>query len=572
MTDRPTASQTLGLEIDERELRAVQLISAKGKPALSQIIIIPIEHDPQQPGHVKPLYTEITQKKFQSISDKSLIITAVASSDVLVRELNIQLIKEKDIDDVLEFQSEPLLPYSSDEAIIDRIVINKGLENTELTICAVKSEHLSAYLQTWHEVGIEPEVISCDQAALATFSKQFSSIDTLHYVLHIGHKETTIILSNDGKLLYSQACRHGTNELFEAFAHDTGLTEKELETGFSRFNFNGPEMTNYPTLLEAFKTLQIEITKRLFSLAKQYPGQEIETVLVTGHGAALNLLPEALNQALGKKIHYPKTSSGFNLTPMELRRFAIPLGLALSALPKATHNINFRQKDFVYPYPWKRIKKPIGIYLSLCLAFSLTLLFLGNAYITSQEDGLRKKYLNVLTLMKKPFQEVEKEIESITPSATTFSNEKGKPIIEMTQADMSRRLSILEKELKESPNVFPLQPNTPRVSDVLAWFSTHPHFTELDPESGKPKIQLESFSYRMVKLPEFNKPRERYQARVEIEFSSLTPRYAREFHDILLAPNELVDPSEDVKWSTERGRYRASFFLKDKTIYPSARR
>ena len=83
---------------------------------------------------------------------------------------------------------------------------------------------------------------------------------------------------------------------------------------------------------------------------------------------------------------------------------------------------------------------------------------------------------------------------------------------------------------------------------------------------------LENFSYKMVKRPEFNKKKEHYQVKVEIEFSTHTPRYAREFHDILLAPNEIIDPTSDVKWSSERGRYRASFFLKDKTLYPNAKR
>jgi type IV pilus assembly protein PilM len=36
----------------------------------------------------------------------------------------------------------------------------------------------------------------------------------------------------------------------------------------------------------------------------------------------------------------------------------------------------------------------------------------------------------------------------------------------------------------------------------------------------------------------------------------------------LIAPNELVDPKGEVKWNANKGKYRASFFLKDKTAYP----
>ena len=56
--------------------------------------------------------------------------------------------------------------------------------------------------------------------------------------------------------------------------------------------------------------------------------------------------------------------------------------------------------------------------------------------------------------------------------------------------------------------------------------------------------------------------------KVELEFSTATPKLAREFHDALIAPNQIVDPKGEVKWSSNRGKYRTSFFLKDKTLYP----
>lgn len=172
--------------------------------------------------------------------------------------------------------------------------------------------------------------------------------------------------------------------------------------------------------------------------------------------------------------------------------------------------------------------------------------------------------------MKKPFDEHEKELITKDPYERNFSAEEARDIKEISQTSIRKRLTLLEKEIKETPDTFPLYPNTPRVNDVLSWFSNHPLVKGDDPE--KQKILLENFNYRMVKRPEQNKRKERYQVKVEIEFSTSTPRYAREFHDALLAPNEIVDPKGDVKWNSERGRYRTSFFLKDKTAYPNAKR
>jgi type IV pilus assembly protein PilM len=133
-------------------------------------------------------------------------------------------------------------------------------------------------------------------------------------------------------------------------------------------------------------------------------------------------------------------------------------------------------------------------------------------------------------------------------------------------------VEYLDKDLQASPDLFPLWPNIPKVSDVLAWLSTQ-HV--LMSKKGKPdmknlqSIQIESFNYSVVKRPDQSKKQEKYQVKVELEFTSPTPKLAREFHDSLIEPNALIDPKGEVKWNSSHGRYRTSFYLKDKTVYPS---
>ena len=138
--------------------------------------------------------------------------------------------------------------------------------------------------------------------------------------------------------------------------------------------------------------------------------------------------------------------------------------------------------------------------------------------------------------------------------------------------DLQQRMRYLDKELQSSPDTFPLLPNVPRVSDVLAWLSTHPVLSGKNSPGApvSPPIQIESFNYTMIKRPEQTKKQEKYQVKVEFEFTTSTPKQAREFHDALIAPNDFVDPKGEIKWSSNRGKYRTSFFLKDKTTYPSS--
>lgn len=240
-------------------------------------------------------------------------------------------------------------------------------------------------------------------------------------------------------------------------------------------------------------------------------------------------------------------------------------------LPISESEINFRQSEFAYPHPWKRVQKPLILYFALCLGLAFAFYLFGNAYIHRQEDKLKYEYVDLLDSMKKPYSLFETEFnESLPTNKGTSDTPEVVNVLELSQSDIVQRLDYLDKELTAKPDLFPLLPNTPKVSDVLAWMTKLSKASDLkeEKETEDNGIQLTSFSYKMMKRPEFNKKKEVYQVKVELEFITSSPKNAREFHDALVTPNDFLDSNNEVKWSSERGKYRISFFLKDKTYYP----
>lgn len=277
-----------------------------------------------------------------------------------------------------------------------------------------------------------------------------------------------------------------------------------------------------------------------------------------------------LCQKINKTLILPENRD-WNLTETELQEYAVPIGLALKGLPKAKEQINFRQQEFAYPYPWKRYKKPLSAYMVLCCLAALFFFLFGESWIGFHEDHLKEEYGKTLQLMNKSYDTFEAEYEQKNPRGK--NNKEMISLKKLSQQDLLDRFNMLEKELESTPDLFPLLPNIPRVSDVFAWLSMHPNVVQNDTEGkNQPLLQIENFNYAVVKRPELSKKNERYQAKVELEFSTSTPKFAREFHDALIAPNEFVDPKSEIKWSANRGKYRTSFFLKDKTMYPNASR
>lgn len=564
MFEKPKAFHVLGLEQVANEVRGAKLSQKRGKPTLDNLFSIPIPEETT--NDVKPLYIKSSGKSLKQVAKRYLIATTLMPGEALVRSMEVTLKKLSDIDSVLAFQAEPLLPYPVESAVLDRIMLEKKANGSLLTLLSARKDRIQALVEDWKIFQIEPEVITCAPVALAQFSRLFAATKAPLYVIHLDSTQTICVLVRDGRLVAAQTCSRHLGSLKEAFAVDSQLAAEDVKTTFHGVDWENLHAHNYPHLKETFEQLKLELTRTLFALAKQHNGVDVLDVLVTGDCVSYANLTPYLMHSLSKQALAPHIPSTFNAPASTLLKFAIPIGIALSCLPQSKDAVNFRQSGLAYPDPWKRLKRPLILYFALCLTLSIALYTFGEAYLGYQEDELRAEYAGLLSVMQKPHSEFERALKEKNVESLLEL-----PLKEMSMDQLAERVATLEKELVSKPDIFPLLPNILAVSDVLAWLNLQPTAVSKDPETGKitPLIQIDNFSYTMVKRPEIAKKNERYQVKVELEFSTPTPKEAREFHDALIAPNTLVDPKGEVKWSTNRGKYRASFYLKDKTIYPA---
>lgn len=569
MFEKPQSNDVLGLDIDAFSLKGVVIKQGRGKLKLYKSFDFSIEPIPQD-SNVKPLYTSLEKEELETFAQNYLVVTAVNTQDILVRPLELKLKKDKDIEATLAFQVEPLLPYSIENAIVDKVLLSKNQEGSKLTVFCIRKDHLTQHIQQWNQLNIEPEVISAAPQALVLFANQFLKHETPFFLVHLGLKNSLAVLVDQEKLLAAQPIPLGLNQLIEVLSKEKDQDHAKAYLELVSTSFSLPSLEEMPALNTFLTDFRMTTTRILYSLAKQFKDKEIKDFIVTGPGAVINGLTKALFSTLNQTLIAPKEDVEFGASERDLLNYAMPIGEALSALPNSKDQVNFRQQEFLYPEPWKRLKQPISFYFLLCLGISIALFLFGNAYISYQEGELRQQYLHLLQTMNKPYTLFEKEFATKALNQTSAGETSDAATLTLEQIE--NRLQFLEKEIKATPQIYPLRANAPLVSDVLAWISSHPNFiskkqNEMKDSSGS--MQIESFSYVMVKRPEPTKKQEKYQVKVEMEFSSPTPKMAREFHDALIAPNDMVDPKGEIKWNSNRDLYRTSFYLKDKTVYPT---
>ena len=539
---------SVGLECTPQHIKGASIAANRKNSSFIHLFSLSPESD-----HVKRLYIH-----------HPLITTGLEGKEVLVRPLHLPLTKEKDLEETLPFQAEPLLPYTIDQALLAYQVISKTTDSTDLTLLAVHKESIQAHLEPWQALQIEPEKIACVSSALCEFGSTYLPSIKTCLILHIQHQEMTCVLIKEGKLWASFAQAEGYNLLLDAQAEEglAALPQTEEE-------WQAIEQQKGTPLAEALKRLQKEATKMGYALAKECKSGTIEGIAVTGEVAEW----EGFSQVLIQKLQLPLLScpSVGTYSSGHLLSYAVPIGLALGSLPGHSPGIDFRQQEWTYPHPWRRLKIPVALYFVAIFLITFSFYFFSQQYLHDQENQLKQDYIDLLAGINKSHQNFEVALATKNARLHEPFNGTTPSIEQLHQEDLMLRLAFLQKELQSAPDSFPLFADIPRVSDVLAWLSQHPAVFAIDEEGNRQaKLQIENFAYTMLKRPQQGKKQEKYQVKIELEFSSPTPKWAREFHDALITPNDWIDSKGEVKWSSNRGKYKTSFFLKDKTMYPSA--
>lgn len=535
---------SIGLESTIAGIKAAQVSASFKGPILKQLLTLNLPMD-----NVKLLYMH-----------HPFLTTGLEGLDVLVRPLNLPLTKEKDIAAALAFQAEPLLPYPADQAILTYQILGKNQETTDLTLLSARKESLKNHLEQWQERHIEPEKVACVQSALCHFSNAYLASKKVLLLLHTQQHVMTCVLIKEGKLIASFAQPLGLDILFKD--KENSLPQEESE-------WKALETQKELPLGAALMRLKKSVTQMGYALLKEVRGVAVEGIAVTGEAVEWKGLSAVLVQTLNLPLL--ACESVDNYSSQELLSFAIPIGLAIGSLPGQTDHIDFLQEEFSYPHPWQRLKKPMAFYFIAIALLSFAFYFFSQHYLKYQEDVTKQAYVDLLASMSKAYPQFETDYLAKNPQERERLGEEIVGVQQLNLEDINQRLNFLQKDLQATPDSFPLFANIPRVSDVLTWLTQHPTVTYID-ETGhqQTRLQIESFSYMMLKRPQQGKKQDKYQVKIELEFSSPTPKWAREFHDALIAPNDWVDSKGEVKWSSNRGRYKTSFFLKDKTVYPNS--
>jgi len=511
----------LGCHLDQNKLYAAHLTICPTSVSVDSLTSFALQ------DNVKPL--DMMGQTMGGKIKNAVISSVFPSHKLLARPIELKSFVKSEVDSVLKYQLEPLLPYSLESSVSDKITLFQNQEKASFFLFAAKKDDVQSCLKDHLQYGIDPEIVAPKAIALAHFADLFCKETKNLIIIDLSADETSCLVLKEGM-------PHSIRSMPLAFVTDG--SEEEL------------------------KHFSLELSRILYSIESEDEEVKAFPILFTGHletdPRVLSLLAQLLGHDTLSLENLPHNVLLKHNSIKECCSFAVPIGLSLisSPLQKEKFSINLRQEELSYSKKWRRYKNDLIFYFSCMIILSIAGSWIGGRLLDHRTVGLQESYARYVSLLEK----APSDIETLF---TKQSAQAPKEIKELSAQDIKERLSFIQQTLVTGPDEMAFYPNVPRASDLLGWLASHPKA-----KSGNKSIQIEKFSYTLVKRPEKEKPKEHYQVRVDLELTAPSPEAAREFYEALLAPNPFVDTKYDVQWSMQKGVWQTSFFLKDKTQYP----
>ena len=373
--------EAVGLEVGTSALKVVDL-RAGSPPSLGSFAIRPMPPGLVQDDQVvdpEGLAAEIRALFAEAEPEitKRFVVVPVSNRLAITRNINVPKMTLQELDEAIKWEAERYIPFPIDEVVLDYYVLDNpddigDEDQLEVVIVAARIDMVSQQIEYLRLAGLEPIVVDIKPFSLlrslqlsllgTTWDKLegsniYTQGDEVGVVLEIGASNTTITLVRNDRLLMNRNIGVCGDDFTAAVQRSFGLdfdTAEEVKTSYGTATIpteDEEELLNFDAKREQYSPgrvyealrpvlvdLTTEIRRSLEFFRVQAGDANITRMVVTGGGAKLPGLPEAIGDALGFRVElgdpWRSVSIDGNRFDVDyLRRvgpeFAVPLGLAI---------------------------------------------------------------------------------------------------------------------------------------------------------------------------------------------------------------------------------------------------
>ena len=345
----------VGLDIGTSAVRAAQVARTKSGLALTgfgQVALPPgamADGEIRDPGPVSEAIAQLWKRaRFRS---KQAVI-GVANQRVVVRQVDLPFLEEKEFRSSLRFQVADHIPMPVETAELDFQVLEDYMTEDQdhmmrLLLVAAATEMVESFLTCTSDAGMIPSGVDLTPFAVARAVSPAARGETgvagAEAIIDVGAGVTNIIVHHNGEARFVRILLVGGDDTTLALADALDLSYEEAEaTKFDLSAMVGPPEAQ-PVVGERVDSLVDEIRGSLDYYSSQEDSEALTSLIVTGGGSLTPGLAPKLEKTLGLHVQPGRPLADMDvsrsgLTPEQVDQIepvaAAAVGLAMGSTAK----------------------------------------------------------------------------------------------------------------------------------------------------------------------------------------------------------------------------------------------
>lgn len=345
----------VGLDIGASAVRLAQVTGGRGEASLLSFAQVALPHGAVIDGEIQdagPVSEAIAQLwKRAKIRGKRAIL-GVSNQRVVVRQVDLPYLEEKELRSSLRFQAADYIPMSVEDAQLDFIVIDDYTTESQehmmrVLLVAAATDMVDSFVSAASAGGVEATGIDLTPFAIAravsASARGETGVAGSEAVIDVGAATTNILIHHNGEPRFVRILLVGGDDATKALSEELGLSYEEAEaTKLDLGRDVGPEKAR-TLLTREVSALVDEIRGSLDYYLSQEDSEPVSSIVLTGGGSLTSGLTERLEQTLKTQVQVATPLAQMNvkrsgLTDEQVVQIepvaAAAIGLALGGLGK----------------------------------------------------------------------------------------------------------------------------------------------------------------------------------------------------------------------------------------------
>lgn len=308
-------AQVVGLDIGTSAVRAAEVSNGKNGLTLSkfgQVALPPgsvVDGEIRDAGAVSQAIATLFKRS--KISNKKVVV-GVANQRVVVRQVDLPYLEEKDFRAALKFQVADHIPMSVDDAEIDyQILADYETEDQghmmRVLLVAAATDMVEQFVDTVAAAGLRPAGVDLIPFAVARAVSDAArgevGIDGAEAIVDVGAGVTNVLVHRAGEAQFVRILLIGGDDATQALADDMEISFEEAEAVKLDLHNGVGTPGTAEIVARSVGALVSEIQGSLDYYLGLEEAEPIRSVLLTGGGSMTPGLADALETAIEMNVY-----------------------------------------------------------------------------------------------------------------------------------------------------------------------------------------------------------------------------------------------------------------------------